>query len=166
MTERIQPENNRTFTTGSGNWAGDLVWHGDTYLGQQGYISVVCNPSPDTKIISLQYPAIKPVPAQDNALNFKIHSIVESSNGFTLNFKLTDGVYTHELYIEHFYDGPVWLGEGDVWTIEDEWTVENSVLELTIGLVDDPTAELGFDDFSLEAPVPARPDHLPLMGVH
>lgn len=165
MTERIQPENNRTFTTGKGDWAGDLVWHGDTFLGHQGYISVICEPTPATKTISLKYPAIKPIPTKSNWPDWKVHVIGSTGNGWNLGMKLTDGIYSYENTVQHFFSGPVWLGEGVGGDLPSDWNINNSELSLTISLISDLSGEIAFDDFSLIVLLPTKIQYLPLVGV-
>lgn len=166
MSERIQPENNRTFTTGSGDWVGDLIWHGDTYEGHQGYISVPVEGTATPKTISLQYPAIKPVPGKDFTLRTYPHYLEYAGSGFTLGWQITDGVYTFSQHLEHFFDGFPWDQIAIVDTMPNDWTPESTTLSLTIGVIEDAPAELVFDHFSFETEAPARTDHLPLMGVH
>jgi len=165
LIECIPDENNRTFTTGPGDWAGDFVWYGDVLSGRQGYIRVTI-PSPETtKTISLAYPAIKPVPGKIHLLGSQACKIIYDFGPNLIELLLTDGVYSFVGKCS-LPSGPlIWDGCGTGFDIPKDWNVENTVLEITINRIHADPADIALDDFTLYYETIARPQYLPVMGV-
>jgi len=166
MPEVITPENNRTFTTDSDDWAGEFTWDGGTLSGKQGYIRIVLPPGPTTKIITLAYPAIKPKPGHLHVLRYKTYILTSGFGWCRVDSLLTDGIYS---FSDSFVppSGPLfWDAQYVNCNIPAAWTQSNTLLQLTINNLYVLDEELALDEFSLIWTPAARVDHLPMMGVH
>ena len=164
MSERIQPENNRTFTAGPGTWAGPLVWEGSVYDGRQGHIYLDIDTFPSTKSISLAYPAIKPIPDQDNDLSFWIAELASTGNDIEIDFEITDGVYTFGPYHSTMVGLLTWTPFAEPLALPSDWDTINTILKISISSTVGALGKVAFDDFSLSAPAP-KPQYLPILGI-
>jgi len=166
MPEAITPENNRTFTTGSGNWAGNFTWDGGILFDKQGNIRIVLPPGPTTKVISLAYPAIKPKPGQHHVLRYKAYKLTSGFPWCRVDSLLTDGTFS---FTDSFMppSGPLfWNPFYQNINLPAGWAQANTLLQLTINNLLGLNEELALDEFSLIWAPPAKIDHLPMMGVH
>jgi len=166
MPETIPLQNDRTFTTGSGNWTGDFTWDEGTLSGKQGNIRILLPPGPTTKTISLAYPAIKPKPGQLHVLRYKTYILTSGFGWPRVDSLLTDG----SLSITDSFTPPSGPGFWDSWYVNADipaaWDQASSLLQLTINNLYILDEELALDEFSLIWTPTARIDHLPMMGVH
>jgi len=163
MTERIQPEINRTLSTESGNWTGDVGWSGEEFQGHTGYLVMSFDEFPVVKHISLHHPAIKPLPNKQNTLSFRFVELEETGNVFTVTYQLTDGVYSFEETPGELFAILEWTDMGRPYDIPADWNIENTTLIITISIDEGSPEHIAFDDFSLNAPGIIQ--HLPVLGI-
>lgn len=163
MTERIQPENNRTFTTGSGDWTGPLAWHPGSLYGRQGYIDCLVDVGNPTKNITLAYPAIQPAPSKRNqfgALFCLTSPIVPFP---AVDWMITDGVHTDFKEVGLDPGLSNWKPFGFTYLVPADWNVSNTQLIISIYALSGNYGEVAFDNFSLK-PLGIR-QYLPVVGV-
>jgi hypothetical protein len=164
MGNRIQPENNRTFKTGAGNWTGPLVWHGDILDFHQGYITVDIPGGGSPVSISLAYPYIKPAPGEFNGFGgAHLTALIPPDGYLEFTWVITDGVYTAWTLIE-FSGSPFWFGLGGAYSVPADWDIPNTILTISIRDVGGMAGQIAFDDFDL-TPYTKAAQYLPIMGV-
>ena len=166
MAELIQPEINRTFLTGSGNWTGALNWSGNTLFGRTGYLYFDLSTGDDYQIISLLYPYVKPLKLIVNQLSFSMARVTPTSLSITYKITLTDGVKTFSYGPANYGLSLFWEDFGVAALIPSEWISAASQIIFQIKCYPGYTGRAALRNFSLTAWPPTRPDHLPLMGVH
>lgn len=164
MSDRIRPENNRTFKTGSGTWTGNFVWHSDTLDFHQGYITVEIPPGGGPKTISLAYPAI--IPRLDftggfGAAALDFNQLVAPT---LFDWMITDGVYTAWNDTWGIGGDNLWLGIGGIYSVPADWNLYATVLTLTCYNPSGLGGKVAFDDFSLSPPI-EKSQYLPVMGI-
>jgi len=163
MAELIQPENNRTFKTGSGDWAGGFVWHPETILGKQGYIScTITEPNPEITI-TLAYPAIQAVPNKEH--RFRMSACLPT---FTLtpphyDWHITDGAGFSYGEVGSYPTTPDWYSIDYKFSIPVGFNLTGALLTIKVYTHSECWGEMAFDDFSFK-PV-GGPQYLPIMGV-
>lgn len=161
----IIDENDRDFHDDIGNWTGDAVWqYSDTSL-TNGVATLTLNPDETEKEMILSYPHIRPQPGYQHRLTIKSNT-KNPGEDLTLTWTLTDGTHT--------YAGDnliTWsLTPTDIdelMDVDTAFDTESAVLTITatkeVTILD---AALYTDFYSLIWETTAKPDHLPLMGVH
>jgi len=164
MGDRIQPENNRTFKTGSGTWTGPFVWHSDTLDFHQGYITVAVPMGGGPIVISLPPPAIKVTPGVGHGFG---GGALQFNDGLALvlfDWMITDGVYTdfgaHARSALH----NTWLGILGIYAVPLDWNVHNTRLDISVYTPSGNPGMIAFDDFSLSPPTKGT-QYLPIMGI-
>jgi len=164
MSERIQPENNREFTTGPGDWTGDFVWHPETLEDRQGFIAFHLPEGGAVKNMSLAYPHIKPVPNKWNDFKGAILALAETNDYALYSWLITDGVYSNWEKTDFGVQHPWWIGFGMGIDVPSDWDVENTVLNISAYVPSGKAAIVAFDAFHLSVEM-AKPQYLPLVGV-
>lgn len=165
QVELIPSIEDREFPTSRGNWIGDLSWHGDTWYGRKGYVSVKQPPSPLEIEISLAYPYVRPAPKELNTLIFNYCCFVQSNSGWKMKYGITDGVYDFSFTFSFTLGVFEWLPRAISPWIPSDWNLPASKIYIITSLNTLDFGELAFDGFTLFYIKKARPDHLPVMGV-
>jgi hypothetical protein len=164
MGNRIQPENNRTFKTGPGDWIGPLVWHGDILDFHQGYITVPVLGGGQIVTVSLRYPHIKPAPGVINGFGgAQITTIFPTLGRLQFTWLITDGIYIDWTRTEGSNFNQ-WMSLGDAYNVPQDWNVEDTVFTISMGNPTGDNGEIGFDDFDL-TPYTKAAQYLPILGV-
>lgn len=163
MSERINPKDNRTFKTGPGNWTGPLTWHSGILQSHQGYITVPIPAGGGIVNISLSYPAIKPAPTKPHAFGFAMNPTIHGAAWPTLDWIITDGVYTDFNNTNVTTNIEDWVGVIGIYLVPANWKIQNTVLNVSCYVPSGGSGEFALDDFSLIEP--SKIQHLPIMGV-
>lgn len=165
MPELIQPEINRTFATGSGDWTGDFVWDGGFLSPYWGNLRVTIDPSNTPQIISLNYPAISAKQGAFNSFEFSAYMI--DGFNYQINITITDGNYVLEGFYQPPTPAPIWNGWTQAFDIPADWIIENTQLILTIFGITPPKENktIALDQFSLTTEAVGKIQYLPLVGV-
>jgi hypothetical protein len=163
MAEKIQPENNRTFKTGSGDWTGAFTWHSDTLGGHQGYISGTIDEDNPEAIITLHYPAIQPVPNRIH--RFKMSSCLPA---FSVTPPFYDWHITDDMGFSYGEVGicphtPDWRSENGKFEILLGFNIAGAEIKIRIWTPSEWWGEIAFDDFSFK-PI-SHHQFLPILGV-
>jgi hypothetical protein len=162
VVEKIQPENNRTFKTGSEDWTGGFTWHSDTLLGHQGYITCKVDEDNPIKTITLVYPAITLTAKKFNRFG-ALYCLTE----FTIqppavDWELTDGgIFTYG-EVNIYPHVPGWVPFGGDPGVPTGINVNGSTLIISVYALSGNYGEIAFDDFSLKPHGGIQ--HLPIMG--
>ena len=164
MSERIQPENNREFTTGPGDWAGDFVWHPETLDGRQGFIAFHLPAGGAVKNMSLAYPHINPVLNKQNGFGAAILALAEVDDYALYSWLITDGVYFNWGQTDRGVEHPSWMGIGISYDVPSDWIIQNTILNVSAYVPSGKAAIVAFDAFHLFVEI-AKPQYLPLMGI-
>jgi hypothetical protein len=164
LGETIPLQNDRTFTTGSGNWSGTFTWNGDVLGGKQGNIRIVLPSGPSAISIALAYPAIKPEPGQLHVLLYKTYRLTSGFPWCRVDSELTDGVYAFTGSFTPPSGPGFWDGAYVNCDIPADWDKLNTQLTLTINNLLGLNEELALDEFSLLWSS-AKIQHLPLVGI-
>jgi len=164
--ELIASIEDRQFTSGLGNWAGFDYWYAGPYQGRSGMGAVIWPPGTVTKNLILSYPACR-APAA-SLITFDHANVLLAPGGtfFLFTYHLLDGNYDL-LGIDQGWEDPLgWIHPRTRFTTPADWNQSNTSIKAIL-LKDDPVQYIGyFDDNTLYMQISARPDHLPLMGVH
>jgi hypothetical protein len=163
MSERIQPENNRTFTTGSGDWTGGLVWHGDTLQGKQGYITCQVDEDNPTKTIILIYPAIQPAPNKNHRFKMSLCLPEFSSNPPHLDWHIIDGAGFSYGEVGIYPHATEWALTNITFPFPADFNVPGTQLVIEVYALSGNYGQIALDEFSLK-PLGII-QHLPIVGV-
>jgi hypothetical protein len=162
----IPNREDREFLTSKGHWTGDGVWDPGPVVGKSGLQKVTLQPDLTPGTIILQYPYIKAKAGLDNDLIFYVCTPLPTVDNVHYTLRLTDGNYDYVWNDIIGIPGNQWTQLGDVYSLPDDWDETQTTLIITLAYENDDPVEIVYDDFSLEAEVAAKEDHLPLMGVH
>lgn len=164
MGERITPLNNRQFTTGKGDWVGDLVWHPEVISLHQGFIAVTVPSGGEIKIISLSYPHVKPVTNKYNDFGGQALALAGPSGYLRYGWLISDGVYTDWGQSNLLVGAPIWFGFGAGYDVPLDWQTKNTTIQLFIDVPDGGEATVAFDGFSMFG-ISKNIQYLPIMGI-
>lgn len=164
MGDRIQPQNNRTFKTGSGTWTGNFIWHSDTIDFHQGYITVDVPMGGGPVLISLPPPAIKITPGVFHGFG---GAALRFNSGLPLvlfDWLITDGFYMD--FAAHAQSGGpnYWSGIVGVHAVPLDWNIHNTRLDISVYTPSGNPGMMAFDDFTLSPPTKGT-QHLPIIGI-
>ena len=161
--EAIQPEENREFTLGVGNWTGDITWDPGPIGGRSGLIKIDVDPFPAYGVGQLLYPYAKPI--RNKYHNFGLYFFAPLGQpGPYIKVTLTDGVYTFDRpwYYLDIYD--TWIRVSHDVDIPSDWNIEETIVSFTVkndALLDPMTTYADGASFYAFTKV----DHLPILGV-
>lgn len=166
MSELIQPEINRTFSAGLGDWAGDYSWGEEEYLELFAYMQLIRPPPNLPYYTQLLYPAFDSPPNKDLILTFLMGACFHNNNLVSYSIKLLDGVNTLSPTSWADVHTDTWAHHTLTFTTPALWNKRNA--KILIQIQNGPwwTTTLRFKNFSLTKATVARVDHLPLLGVH
>jgi hypothetical protein len=161
--EKIQPENNRTFKTGSGSWSGPLVWHPGELDLHRGYITVGVPPASPGRTISLSYPSINPAPGKTHGFQGAYLPISNPLGEIVLTWTITDGgggSFSDTIYLS---TATIWTSFVGSFVIPPGWNTPGTMLYLTLLDVGTSGGLIALDDFSLLTAEKIM--YLPFVGV-
>jgi hypothetical protein len=163
MYEGITPEENRLFTTSTGNWTGPITWEPGPVYGQTGVVRAIVAPDAGIAYVKLQYPYCKPLKKKLNA--FTIATQKEPPGPFVHEIKLilTDGSYLFESPLYYLTIDFNWIGLGYEPMIPEDWKTNQTQLIIMLHETSIYETYLYLKYASLSA-LP-KVDHLPILGV-
>ena len=164
MYEGITPEENRLFTTSTGNWTGDASWEPGPIFGESGILMIMRPPDPAPAIVTLSYPSVKTSKGKENS--FAVLGIFRSLSLDLGQFyvKITDGSYLFASPLLNLSVVDTWMWLGHSADIPQDWNNNNtSIIIQTIGGFG-PARYLPVSMASLSAPG-EKIQYLPIMGM-
>lgn len=164
--ELIKSLEDRELTSGPGSWTGDVVWLPGPYYTKLGFLFMQFSIPNQEKQTKLQYPAFKAPPDKTIYL-----SVTWAQNPLTtpLPYKyyyLSDGINALLGTFVSYQQIGSWNRVVYLFQTPVAWNKYTSTLTLKAQNLNNFPVAWCLDDFSLIYTSEAKPDHLPLMGVH